>query len=117
MYTLLAGILAAAELQGDLHVVGEDVVEVLHPPVQGVPVSPVGDAVIEEPPAMVTQWSRASDNVHWPPGAHTLVQHGLMIGRVCRGQVLEERVVRSRVDACVHWFTLGHKHSQCPQML
>ena len=45
-----SGILAAAELQGDLHVVGVDVVEVLHPPVQRVPVRTIGDAVIEEPP-------------------------------------------------------------------
>ena len=50
--SILAGILAAAELQGDLHVIGEDVVKVLHPPVQGVPVRPVSDAVLEEPPAM-----------------------------------------------------------------
>ena len=52
MLNILAGILAAAELQGDLHVVGENVVEVLHPPVQAVPVRPVCDAVIEVPPAM-----------------------------------------------------------------
>ena len=40
------------------------------------------------------------------PGAHALVQHCLVIGRVGRGQVLEERVVRSGGDSCVHWFTL-----------
>ena len=45
----------------------------------------------------------------YPPGADTLVQHGLVIVSVCRGQVLEERVVRSGGDACVHWFTLEHK--------
>ena len=52
MMSILAGILAAAELQGYLHVIGEYVVEVLHSPVQGVPVCPVSDAVLEEPPAM-----------------------------------------------------------------
>ena len=52
MFNILVRVLAAAELQGDLHVVGVEVVEVLHPPVQGVPVRPVGDAVPEEPPAM-----------------------------------------------------------------
>ena len=43
--------LAAAELQRYLHVVCEDVVKVLHAAVQRVPVSSVGDPVIEIPPA------------------------------------------------------------------
>ena len=47
------GILAAAQLHRHLEVVGEDVVEVLHPAVQGVPVRSVSDTVIEEPPAMM----------------------------------------------------------------
>ena len=46
----VASDLAAAELQRDLHVVGEDVVEVLHAAVQRVPVSSVRDPVVEIPP-------------------------------------------------------------------
>ena len=61
MSNTLVWVFAAAELQGDLHVIGEEVVEVLHPPIQGVPVSPVGDAVTEEPPAMEDM-----EDDHWP---------------------------------------------------
>ena len=106
MFTILVRVLAAAELQGDLHVVGVEVVEVLHPPVQGVPVCPVSDAVIEKPPAM--ELSGQQPHVLSSPGAHALVQHGQVTGSVARGQVFKERVVRSGGDARVHWFTLGH---------
>ena len=44
---VLHGVLAAAHLHGDLHAVGEQVVEVLHPVVHKVPLCPVTDAGAE----------------------------------------------------------------------
>ena len=41
---LLPRVLAAGELEGELHGVGEEVVEVLHAPLHDVPVGAVGDA-------------------------------------------------------------------------
>ena len=77
---LLLGILAAAQLNRHLKVVGEDVVEVLHSTINRVPVSPVGDAVLEG-----------------PHGTDRRVQHPLVVGGVGGGQGLEEGVVRSLV--------------------
>ena len=50
-------VLAAAQLDGHLHAVGEEVVEVLHPPLHDVPLGTVGD------PTLVEQVSRTSRDV------------------------------------------------------
>ena len=42
------------------------------------------------------------------PGADTLVQHGLVVGGVSGGQVLEESVVWSDRDPGLHRISLDH---------
>ena len=72
-------VLAAAQLQRDLHAVGEVVVEVLHAALQHVPLRPVGDAARE----VVSFAGRAGG-------------HGAVLGGVQPGQPRQQRVVRGR---------------------
>ena len=71
--------LAAAQLQRDLHAVGEVVVEVLHDAFRHVPLRPVGDSALE---------------VIFPPITLDVGVHGPVLGGVQAGQGLEDVVVR-----------------------
>ena len=71
--------LAAVQLQGDLHAVGEVVVEVLHAALKHVPLRSVGDSALE---------------VIIPPTTLNVGVHGPVLGGVQAGQGLEGVVVR-----------------------
>ena len=71
--------LAAVQLQGDLHAVGEVVVEVLHATLKHVPLRSVGDSALE---------------VIIPPTTLNVGVHGPVLGGVQAGQGLEDVVVR-----------------------
>ena len=72
-------VLAAVQLQGDLHAVGEVVVEVLHATLKHVPLCSVGDSASE---------------VIIPPSTLNFGVHGPVLGGVQAGQGLEGVVVR-----------------------
>ena len=72
-------VLAAVQLQGDLHAVGEVVVEVLHATLKHEPLRSVGDSALE---------------VIIPPTTLNVGVHGPVLGGVQAGQGLEDVVVR-----------------------